>query len=106
MVVRLVAYSCGGSHGLNRVPVSPVRAPSQEHHGLHREAGQGEPLRRPRLGLWSSMNEGAPSHLTLVLGGARSGKSRHAEDLVAALPPPWHYVATAQAYDEEMRERI
>jgi adenosylcobinamide kinase/adenosylcobinamide-phosphate guanylyltransferase len=54
----------------------------------------------------SSMNEAAPSHLTLVLGGARSGKSRHAEDLVAALPPPWHYVATAQAYDEEMRERI
>jgi adenosylcobinamide kinase/adenosylcobinamide-phosphate guanylyltransferase len=44
--------------------------------------------------------------LTLILGGARSGKSRHAEALVTALPPPWHYVATAQAYDEEMRERI
>jgi adenosyl cobinamide kinase/adenosyl cobinamide phosphate guanylyltransferase len=26
-------------------------------------------------------------HLALVLGGARSGKSRHAEALVAALPP-------------------
>jgi len=44
--------------------------------------------------------------LTLILGGARSGKSRHAEALVTALPPPWHYVATGQAYDEEMRERI
>ncbi|MCP8940863.1 bifunctional adenosylcobinamide kinase/adenosylcobinamide-phosphate guanylyltransferase [Alsobacter sp. SYSU M60028] len=44
--------------------------------------------------------------LTLVLGGARSGKSRHAESLVAALPPPWLYVATAQAFDDEMRERI
>jgi len=44
--------------------------------------------------------------LTLILGGARSGKSRHAETLVTAFPPPWHYVATAQAYDEEMRERI
>lgn len=44
--------------------------------------------------------------LTLVLGGARSGKSRHAEALVEALPAPWTYIATAQAYDEEMRARI
>lgn len=44
--------------------------------------------------------------LTLVLGGARSGKSRHAESLVESLAPPWTYVATAQAYDEEMEERI
>jgi adenosylcobinamide kinase / adenosylcobinamide-phosphate guanylyltransferase len=44
--------------------------------------------------------------LTLVLGGARSGKSRHAEALVTALPPPWTYVATAQAFDAEMRARI
>ena len=44
--------------------------------------------------------------LTLLLGGARSGKSRHAETLVEALPPPWTYVATAQAWDDEMRERI
>ena len=46
------------------------------------------------------------AHLTLVLGGARSGKSRYAEELVTRLPPPWVYVATAQAFDEEMRERI
>ncbi|MFA6966059.1 bifunctional adenosylcobinamide kinase/adenosylcobinamide-phosphate guanylyltransferase [Bosea sp. (in: a-proteobacteria)] len=45
-------------------------------------------------------------HLTLVLGGARSGKSRHAEALIEALPPPWTYVATAQAWDDEMRVRI
>jgi adenosylcobinamide kinase/adenosylcobinamide-phosphate guanylyltransferase len=44
--------------------------------------------------------------LTLVLGGARSGKSRHAEGLVTATPSPWIYVATAQAFDEEMTERI
>lgn len=44
--------------------------------------------------------------LSLVLGGARSGKSRHAEALVTALPPPWRYVATAQAFDDEMRARI
>ena len=44
--------------------------------------------------------------LTLVLGGARSGKSRHAEGLVTAAAPPWIYVATAQAFDEEMTARI
>jgi adenosylcobinamide kinase/adenosylcobinamide-phosphate guanylyltransferase len=43
---------------------------------------------------------------TLVIGGARSGKSRYAESLIAALPPPWIYVATAQAHDAEMAERI
>lgn len=44
--------------------------------------------------------------LVLVLGGARSGKSRFAETLVEARPGPWAYLATAQAYDAEMAERI
>ena len=44
--------------------------------------------------------------LTLVLGGARSGKSRYAESLIAVLPPPWLYVATGEAGDEEMTARI
>jgi adenosylcobinamide kinase/adenosylcobinamide-phosphate guanylyltransferase len=44
--------------------------------------------------------------LVLVLGGARSGKSSHAETLVAGLPPPWVYIATGQALDDEMAERI
>ena len=46
------------------------------------------------------------SKLTLVIGGARSGKSRYAESLIATLPPPWAYVATAEAGDEEMAARI
>lgn len=44
--------------------------------------------------------------LILVLGGARSGKSRHAEQLIAEYAPPWIYVATAEALDDEMRQRI
>jgi adenosylcobinamide kinase/adenosylcobinamide-phosphate guanylyltransferase len=44
--------------------------------------------------------------ITLILGGARSGKSRHAERLIADRAPPWAYVATAQALDAEMTARI
>ena len=41
-----------------------------------------------------------------MLGGARSGKSHYAEALITRLTPPWVYVATAQAFDDEMRARI
>lgn len=46
------------------------------------------------------------AHLTFVLGGGRSGKSRYAEEIVMAAPAPWIYIATAEAYDDEMRARI
>jgi adenosylcobinamide kinase / adenosylcobinamide-phosphate guanylyltransferase len=47
------------------------------------------------------------SHVThLILGGAKSGKSVYAENLVIAHPPPHIYVATAQVLDEEMAKRI
>lgn len=43
---------------------------------------------------------------TLILGGARSGKSSYAEAQAAALDGEVLYVATAEAWDEEMAARI
>lgn len=43
---------------------------------------------------------------TLILGGVRSGKSRHAAALAAARSRPVTLIATATALDEEMAERI
>jgi adenosylcobinamide kinase/adenosylcobinamide-phosphate guanylyltransferase len=44
--------------------------------------------------------------LVLVTGGARSGKSSFAEAYTAKLGDRGLYIATAQAYDDEMKERI
>ena len=44
--------------------------------------------------------------LTFVLGGARSGKSTYAEKLAAEYGDDVIYCATAEIYDEEMRERV
>lgn len=46
------------------------------------------------------------SRITLVLGGARSGKSRFAENLGREHGGPRTYIATAEAFDDEMRQRI
>lgn len=43
---------------------------------------------------------------TLVLGGARSGKSRFAEGLFNRWPAPWCYIATCQPHDAEMAGRV
>ncbi|MBZ6532832.1 bifunctional adenosylcobinamide kinase/adenosylcobinamide-phosphate guanylyltransferase [Acinetobacter seifertii] len=44
--------------------------------------------------------------LQLILGGARSGKSRLAEQTAISTQLPVTYVATAQALDPEMQSRI
>ncbi|HEY2138045.1 MAG TPA: bifunctional adenosylcobinamide kinase/adenosylcobinamide-phosphate guanylyltransferase [Xanthobacteraceae bacterium] len=46
------------------------------------------------------------ARVTLVLGGARSGKSRYAESVTLGFAPPWFYVATAEPLDDEMLARI
>ncbi|GKU78773.1 bifunctional adenosylcobinamide kinase/adenosylcobinamide-phosphate guanylyltransferase [Paenibacillus sp. L3-i20] len=42
----------------------------------------------------------------LVTGGARSGKSRFAENYASRVSSNGIYIATCQPYDEEMKERI
>jgi adenosylcobinamide kinase/adenosylcobinamide-phosphate guanylyltransferase len=44
--------------------------------------------------------------LTLILGGARSGKSSHAQSLAEGTGKPVTFIATAQALDAEMSARI
>ena len=47
----------------------------------------------------------APAH-SLILGGARSGKSSYAEQMVEGQGGPCLYVATARIWDDEMADRI
>ncbi len=46
------------------------------------------------------------SKTIMITGGARSGKSQIAEARCLLIAKPAIYIATAQAHDDEMRERI
>jgi adenosylcobinamide kinase/adenosylcobinamide-phosphate guanylyltransferase len=52
------------------------------------------------------MQPRADARITLLLGGARSGKSRLAEHLAEQRPGRLVYIATAEAWDDEMKARI
>ena len=45
-------------------------------------------------------------HITLILGGARCGKSTYAEQIALACNGPVTYLATADCADAEMEKRI
>jgi adenosylcobinamide kinase/adenosylcobinamide-phosphate guanylyltransferase len=45
-------------------------------------------------------------NLTFILGGASSGKSAYAERIVISTGRTKTYIATAQAFDEEMKNKI
>jgi adenosylcobinamide kinase / adenosylcobinamide-phosphate guanylyltransferase len=51
------------------------------------------------------MNTTTPS-LVLIVGGCRSGKSRFALELASRLGKRKVFIATAEPFDDEMRERI
>lgn len=44
--------------------------------------------------------------ITLITGGARSGKSSYAERLALSLSPRPVYLATSRIWDEEFRQRV
>ncbi|WP_082826072.1 bifunctional adenosylcobinamide kinase/adenosylcobinamide-phosphate guanylyltransferase [Croceicoccus estronivorus] len=46
------------------------------------------------------------SQTLFVIGGARSGKSRYAQQRAEATNLPPTFIATAQAFDQEMEDRI
>ena len=52
------------------------------------------------------MNRIPENRLTLILGGARSGKTSYAQEQAGQTGGSVLYVATAEANDDEMRERI
>ena len=46
------------------------------------------------------------SNITLILGGARSGKSSYSQSLAEEMGKSVTFIATAQALDDEMSARI
>src|SRR6516165_4709196 len=89
---KLPAHSCGGSCGFGCTDAQPHRIPYSPSSRDHRCPS--DRFRCVGLSIWpvagvpASVPLGSVANLSLVLGGARSGKSCYAERLVSALPPP------------------
>lgn len=86
------------------------RAPSRRGHwsgGKHPAVGYGAG-RLPRLLFFHGGRHHAvqPPMLTLILGGAASGKSGYAESLVLKTALPRYYIATMQVWDAECAARV
>jgi adenosylcobinamide kinase/adenosylcobinamide-phosphate guanylyltransferase len=64
-----------------------------------------EPLSASGAGIAGRQSQSLPA-VTLVLGGARSGKSRYAERLIEETSVQGIYIATAEPGDAEMASRI
>jgi adenosylcobinamide kinase/adenosylcobinamide-phosphate guanylyltransferase len=80
-------------------PSSPVR---KSQLPVARHAAKDKPVRQLQ-----GRNMGMPVEKSLlVLGGARSGKSRHAQARAEAGQSDLIFIATAQAFDAEMADRI
>lgn len=54
----------------------------------------------------TAINENRMNKIQLIIGGARSGKSSLAEHYAKLTHLPVTYIATAQAFDTEMQQRI
>jgi len=65
-----------------------------------------DPTTCPHSGQVFYFRKAAMAPITLITGGVRSGKSRFAEQLALSHGGPLCYLATAQALDDEMDERI
>jgi adenosylcobinamide kinase / adenosylcobinamide-phosphate guanylyltransferase len=79
---------------------------------MRKEAGSRKPdwrlisLCLCRQMMVTAVGNGVRMPVVLITGGARSGKSRHAEARAHAFPGRPIYIATAEALDHEMVERI
>ena len=93
MADRLAAYSCGGSPGF--APEFPFDPLSGNLTHLRYSGAAARPSTRENT-----------LTLTLVLGGARSGKTRFALGAAEARGRGLVMIATAEALDAEMAERI
>ena len=104
MIGIIYLYHGGSKGGLasaisNNQGVLEGRSPSKNHLPPSPYQGEGDKVRLRRI-------KGGRLINILIIGGARSGKSRFALELAPKLGEPVLFVATAEAGDEEMRQRI